>query len=271
MNRPIVAGVDGSPNAVRAACWAADEAARRGAPLVLFNGFGVADALAKPDGSGAGWIEAQGLHGTAVLKEAELVVRRRHPGLEVTLETSVDPPIPVLTERSGQARLVVLGSAGRGAVGDLLAASTGTALAARSRCPVVVVRGTQDRPDLPVVAAVDGGPACDAVLAAAFDEAESREVPLVAVHVDASPPGILRTRRTVDAWAAKFPAVTAHWMVQHDHPRTHLLGQAAGAQLLVAGRRGHRLGRTGRALLHHCGCPLLIVPENGENHASTTR
>ncbi|KAA9160218.1 universal stress protein [Amycolatopsis acidicola] len=119
----------------------------------------------------------------------------------------------------------------------------------------------------PVVAGVDGGPASDAVLAAAFGEARTRKAPLVVVHVDAAPHGILRMRRALAGWEARFPEVTAHWIVQHDHPGRHLLDQAAGAQLLVTGQRGRRPGRTGRALRKNSGCPLLIIPAKGSSHA----
>ena len=86
-------------------------------------------------------------------------------------------------ERSQTAELLVVGDQGRGRIASAVAGSVALGVAARSACPVVVVRGTSAIPDgAPVVVGIDGTPLSEAAIPFAFDAAAARHVPLVAVH-----------------------------------------------------------------------------------------
>ena len=56
-----------------------------------------------------------------------------------------------------------------------------------------------------------------------------------------------------------------HPHVVQGHPAQALIDQAAGADLLVVGCRGHGgftgmlLGSVGQKLLHHAHCPVMIA------------
>ncbi|WP_345409075.1 universal stress protein, partial [Amycolatopsis samaneae] len=56
-----------------------------------------------------------------------------------------DRPRHALLELSGRARLVVVGSHGRGGFTGMLLGSTGQALVQHARCPVLVVRPEASR------------------------------------------------------------------------------------------------------------------------------
>ena len=141
--RTVVVGVDGSPQALRAVRWAVPEARRRQAVLQLVT------ALA--------WTEDP-LDGLPGLEQAQYVQYLREAaekGLAAAADvaTEVDPDVPVerelvlgfpagvLLERSQTAELLVVGDHGRGRIASAVAGSVAVSVAARSACPVVVVRG----------------------------------------------------------------------------------------------------------------------------------
>jgi len=184
--------------------------------------------------------------------------------------------------------MVVVGSAGRGALGDLLAGSTTAALAAHTRCAVAVIRG-RDRSaadvEEPVVVGVDGSPVSEPALGLAFEEASLRGAPLVAVHawldadavhvlagapsfVDREPQGDAETRvlaESLAGWQEKYPEVTVRRVLEQDRPRHQLLDWSTRAQLIVVGSRGRggfrglMLGSTSHALVQHADCPVLVT------------
>ena len=66
-------------------------------------------------------------------------------------------------------------------------------------------------------------------------------------------------------WRLRYPAVDAEAVVSPDGAAAVLVAVSHRAQLVVVGSRGHGtvantlLGSTGVQLLHHAGCPVLIV------------
>ena len=182
--RTVVVGVDGSPQALRAVRWAVPEARRRQAVLQLVT------ALA--------WTEDP-LDGLPGLEQAQYVQYLREAaekGLVAAADVAaeVDPDVPVerelvlgfpagvLLERSQTAELLVVGDHGRGRIASAVAGSVAVSVAARSACPVVVVRGAIPDGALPVVVGIDGTPLSEAAIPFAFDAAAARHVPLIAVH-----------------------------------------------------------------------------------------
>lgn len=132
----MVVGVDGSERALWAVDWAADEAARRGVPLVVCHAnFWSDDALRVPAFAGQRRIDAAALR-TAVDRACA-----RRPGLAVQGRACAPPAADALVAASGDAQLVVVGARGLGLVDELALGSVGRHLVRHARCPVVVVPG----------------------------------------------------------------------------------------------------------------------------------
>ncbi|SFI76892.1 universal stress protein [Amycolatopsis sacchari] len=285
MNAPVVVGVDGTRQSLRAVEWAAEEAALRHLPLHVVNGFGIPDAFYGEALPPRDWLDSRRLEAEEIVREAAAAAghREHHPVVEQ--ESVLDSPVPLLLRRSEDATMLVVGSAGRGVLGDLVVGSVATALTAHAHCPVAVVRGEDRAGTAPVVAGVDGGPASEAVLALAFEEAAVHGVPLVAVHVwaDADPGRVfaeamapfdfepLREKanrvlaEALAGWREKFPDVEVRRVVEEDKPRQRLLDWSRSARMVVVGSRGRGgftgllLGSVSQALVQHGGCPVLVA------------
>ncbi|MET9544950.1 universal stress protein [Streptomyces sp. NPDC006627] len=132
---PVVAAVDGSAGSVRALEWALTAARLREAPLriVHVRAYGVPLV----DGPFASvWERTEG---DPVLDHVRALLDGRAglPPLEFdTVDGSPGRELPRLGDR---ARLLVLGSRGRGGFASLLLGSNGLACAREAACPVVVV------------------------------------------------------------------------------------------------------------------------------------
>ncbi len=289
-SRTVVVGIDGSQSALEAARWAADEALRRRLSLRLVAAFGwTTEVVVGHPGLGDRHREIMLAHTHRALRAAEAAVLEHAPDVEVTRELIVGYPIGVLVAESRRAELIVVGDRGLSRVGGLLLGSVAMALAAHGACPVVVVRGTvpATAAPAPVVVGIDGSPASEAALEFAYDEAATRGAPLVAVHAwfDMVADPVLAPLLDWDAieddervvlaerlagWAEKYPDVEVRRVVVRDRPVHALLGEAAGAALLVVGSRGRGgfaglvLGSVGHALLHRSPCPLAVVRPAGE-------
>ncbi len=295
--QPIVVGVDRSTSALQAARWAADEAARRRAPLRLVHAVTISTpAYAGGLGYPQSFFDALESDGRQLLVETETAIHQVHPELDVDVEVQTADAVPALIEESDNARLVVLGSRGLGGFSGILVGSTAVALVAHGHCPVAVIRGPkpEEAPLAhgPVVVGVDGSPVSESALAMAFDEASLRAADLVAVHtwIEFSSDSayafahqfivdweVIETREgdllaeRLAGWQERYPDVTVRRVVTRDRPVRCLLEHAADAQLLVVGSRGHSglpgmlLGSTSQALIYHAPCPLLVV------RPSTTR
>ena len=281
----VVAGVDGSQSALRAARWAAREAARRRVPLRLVHAYGI------PVGYPPGFVDWHVLHeallarGRGWLEQARLAAEETAAGLVIEVGEVQGGAVPVLVGESARAGLVVLGTRGLGGFSGLLVGSTAVELAAHARCPVVTVRGA-DAGTGPVVVGVDGTSAGDAVIAFAFAAASARGTGLVAVHtwtdllletafaggaaaLDFAP---LAQRveevfgERLAGWQEKYPEVVVSRQVSRERAAPALLRHAEGAQLLVVGTRGRGgfrgllLGSTSQHLLHHAPCPVAVIP-----------
>lgn len=283
--RPVVVGVDGSQSALQAVRWGAAEAVRRRSPLRLVTAFAwmVDDVAARPgleERYRADLLDRAHGH----LAAAAVVAARQTADVE--RELVVGHPIPVLDGESARAGLVVLGDSGTGRVEGMHVGSVAAALAAQAAGPVVVVRGPEPAPALPVLVGVYGAPTSETAIAFAFEAAATRNAPLLAVHtwwdlvidLDMAPTRewdaveaeerLLLSQR-LSAWSDKYPGVPVEGMVTRDRPSHSLLQQAARAQLVVVGSRGRGglagsvLGSVGNALLHRAPCPVAIVRLDG--------
>ncbi|WP_086847641.1 universal stress protein [Amycolatopsis kentuckyensis] len=114
---PVVAGIDRSGSSEHALRFAFEEAAATGAPVLVVHA-GDDDGL---ETRVSGW-------------------RREYPGLEVrTRAVPERVPARALRHAAPDARLIVVGTRGRGPVAGGILGSTGNALLAHADCPVAVV------------------------------------------------------------------------------------------------------------------------------------
>lgn len=139
--RGVVVGVDGSEESLQAVAYAAAEADRGGDELTAVLAFR----------NPARWVERQlpesGLAETiveedrVVLAESVAGLHDKYPDLVVhqRLETDTDPA-KALSDLAGEARLLVIGSRGRGGFSRLVLGSTAHAVLLNVPCPTVVTR-----------------------------------------------------------------------------------------------------------------------------------
>ncbi|WFE54101.1 universal stress protein [Micromonospora sp. WMMD1155] len=284
-NAAVVVGVDGSEPALRAVRLAATEAARRHRPLRVVHGF-IWPLLHVPTAPAPGAPPGGGLrHGAEELVEAAVSeAEATAPGLSISGEIIDGEAAAVLVGESTTAALIVLGDRGLGGFSALVVGSVAVQVAAYADCPVLVARGAQ-RPDEPVLAAVDGSEAARVAVDFAAETAVSRGVPLVAVHAYRHPgssgPGDMQPLVYDDAKLhAEQERMLAGWLtgLTERHPTVRLTCRAVrgragsvladesrSAQLVVVGGQGRGevsgllLGSVSQSLLHHAQCPVAVV------------
>ncbi|MEJ8278208.1 universal stress protein [Pseudonocardia spirodelae] len=276
----VVVGVDGSDAARDAVAWAAREAAARGADLMILQAFDVAGLYA--DAAVAPLLddveESIRAEAREILEAARTVAAQSAPGVAVDVAEDRRAPSLALVERSRTAELLVLGSAGRGALGTALGSVT-LSVASHAACPVVVVRGTAS--DGPVLVGVDGGPLSDVALEHAFAAAAEHGTGLHALsawHDGRSPAlaaaGAFERLRAAEeralaerlaGWSERYPDVAVQRTVERDEPGRALAAASARARLVVVATRGRGgfsgllLGSTGLGLIQRAGCPVMLV------------
>lgn len=288
MRLPLVVGADGSEPSLHAVDWATDAATRYGVPLRIvyasrwerYEGY-VPDR--SPDGSAERAME-ETLLGTAAERAA-----RRAPELKVVTDLVPDDPQTALLAAGRRAKGIVVGHRGRGRLTSLLLGSVGLGVAARAKCPVVVVRGHTENVrgrTRKVVLGVGGRTANAAAVGFAFEEAALRGCAVEAVHAwrcgGGEPPELHgphsacrveheeQSGQLLDEALAKqdaaLPQVTVRRRVAEGAPGPVLVAASMTADLLVVGahrRPGHtglQLGLVNHTALHHALCPVAVVP-----------
>ncbi|MET8367066.1 universal stress protein [Micromonospora sp. NPDC005194] len=281
----VVVGVDGSEPSLRAVRLAAAEAVRRHRPLRVVHGFiwpvlhvPVSPAPDAPPGAGLRQ-RAEELVAAAVA-EAEATA----PGLTVSGEIIDGEASAVLVGESPTAALIVLGDRGLGGFSALVVGSVAVQVCAYADCPVLVARGDQ-RPDEPVLVAMDGSAASRLAADFAAETAVARGVPLRAVHAYRHPgssgPGDMQPlvydeaqlhaeqERMLTGWldglTDRHPGLRLTWRAAHGRAGAVLAEASRSAQLLVVGGQGRGevtgllLGSVSQSVLHHARCPVAVV------------
>lgn len=292
MQTVLVVGVDGSDTSLTAADWAADEAVRLGLPLRIVY----ASEWERYEGPvvparGVGRPEPQEFAEHLIDTTAERL-RRRAPGLTVTAEIHPEEATSaLLREGRGSAEAVVVGSRGRGELAGLLLGSVSLGVAARSHCPVYVVRG--DRQALEarherIVLGIGDSDVDSPAVHFAFREAAARDCELAVVRTWRHPghepmdhplltggaTGEEEERaaafleKAVESAASAHPEVRLRRATVEGPARKVLVDRSAAADLLIVGARrqqalvGMELGRVTHRALHHAACPVAVVPQH---------
>ncbi|MBK0418113.1 universal stress protein [Leucobacter sp. CSA1] len=139
-NRGIVVGVDGSEPARKAIAYAAEEADRRGLPLVAVY------AWMPPLTPGLEYlwseelVESQRTAAEEAIAIGTAGLAQRYPDLEVRREIVQSPPVAALVKAAEGAELLVVGSRGRGGISRLLLGSVSHGVLQALPCPTVITR-----------------------------------------------------------------------------------------------------------------------------------
>ncbi|WP_329600034.1 universal stress protein [Streptomyces pseudovenezuelae] len=273
----LTVGLDGSPQSLAAADWAAREAEQREASLRLVHAWEPQPGTWAPlvGAFTPVAVDAQREWADYMLREARSRLAESHPALTITTLQVAGPPAAVLLSAAADDDLLVLGSRGLSGVAGFLVGSVAHAAVAGSERPVVLVRAGADAADehLPDAtgAASTGTPSRDvvlgldpenpgeAVLGFAFEAAQRRAADLRVVHgwtppsphgygaafdagPDAEPSERVRQRlaEVLRPWKDKFPGVRVREQAVVGSAGRHLVHASRDATLVVVGRRNRR-------------------------------
>ncbi|MFJ7590751.1 universal stress protein [Streptomyces sp. NPDC097617] len=199
-NTPVIAAVDGSEHSLRALEWARAEALRHGSGLLV--------AHVLPDHAQLYAGRRASLHDSSQPQEFADPVRDWIHSLfgggsglpEGVAYEAVEGSVPeALRVIGAQARMLVMGSRGRGGFASLLLGSSSRAVASTAACPVVVVPHAERSADTDadadaeqsagrVVLGLHAAETPDDVLTFAFTEAAVRGTTVQVVSAYAIPP-----------------------------------------------------------------------------------
>lgn len=286
--KPVVVGTDGSKHAQTAVSWAAQHAARHGAPLVIATAASVPVAYGMGGHLPQDFFDALKEEGGRIVADATAIARESAPDLEITTEVVLDATGPALLNLAESAQLLVVGTRGLSGIASAFMGSVSSLIARHSPCPVVVVRTKSEDAPLPasgpVVVGIDGSENSVPALAAAMKEASLRGATLIAVHAWSDLPlstmdPVTQVRELFDeaavadsvvaerlaGWSEEYPDVNVEHRVVMDRPDAAILERAKGAQLVVVGSRGRGgisgllLGSTSIKVLRSSECPVMVV------------
>ena len=264
--RDVAVGVDGSEVGVGAVRWAAQEAARRGAPLRIVH---AAAYLGEPGESGAPPPELPRARGITAV--AYTAAKHTEPDVQSSTVVVAGDPVATLLRAAADAQLLVLGSSTTGAADEMVLATLAARVAAHSPTPVVVVprRRGSDSEGRPLVAVLGVGDRADDEAVAQFAAAAAQRFGL--------PLSLLQTRNPQqnvaaswvdepDEWATRFGDLEVTTTALPGARANQVLLEACPTALLVisvgSGSLLHRsLDAPHRWMLRHCTSPMALVPE----------
>ncbi len=290
MTMKIIVGVDGSEPSFDALRWAAYEARRRGAELMLVSCYTV-PALGGIDGAiNPSSIDVEVLKAAmaAVIAHATEIVAAIDPELVVFGATPMSSPVVGITEPAVAGDEIVVGATGHSGMRYGLIGSVTTGVSHRAHVPVIVVPfksptgfgNTMKR----IVVGVDGSPESLGALEWAYDEALATGAELAIVHAWIYPytvtcnsireirkPLELEAERelqsSVDLLGKRLAdgAVVVHSTLCENTPAEALVQAGIGADLIVVGSRGRGrlrsvlLGSVSRTVVYNALCPVAVI------------
>ncbi|MFW6091689.1 MAG: universal stress protein [Actinomycetota bacterium] len=282
---PMVVGVDGSEDSLRALDWAAAEAARHGWPLRIVSAY-EANVAALP--AVAVTLPGPTERVKAVLAQARDRVANAYPELAVSTEPVQGPAPHVLLTESERARMLVVGREGVNRLAEIVLGSVSLECATHAQVPVAVIPAAWDPPKEPygrIVLGIDGSENCQAATQYAFEEATERDAELIVAYAWHQPthrPDDWPARTDdphvradfhqvladfVSAWRDKYPDARVTAIDEVNHPALVLGHLSADADMVVIGGRGHGtvtgalLGSVAKAILRHVDRPVVVVHE----------
>lgn len=269
MTGTVVVGVDGSPVANDALRFAADEAERRCASLVIAHA-----GAERTSGEPTYELRASGAE---LPTESVEIATAGHPGLSCETVVRSGDPARLLIELSADAELVVVGTHRTGRTHGFVLGSVSQQVAGQARCPVVAVSGPVPPATGPIVLGASGSVGGLAALRFACEEARRRGTIvhcLRAIDESTVPAHGLHAAREIaeqtleylsGVAAVEYPGVPFVGKLCLSGPFGALEDAAREAALVVLGTRQldgevlPHLGPIGTWLLHQTRCPLVIV------------
>lgn len=278
---PTLVAYDGSHDAHLALTWAAEESVRTGVPVRVLS---VNELLPPTWGGVSGmivvsdtWVEDS----SELLEQAEKTLAEAGVG-SASSEQRSGNVVDELLRAAEDASVLVVGSRGHGAAGEVLLGSVSHHLARHASCPVVVVREPHDPGARRIVVGIDGSPTSMAALDFAVRRAEMTGETVVALHAwhvrapstdvwNARPRDLATEERELLLAESIAGIRTDHPDVRVEHevvavaPQKALVDASAGASLVVVGSRGLgyfrglMLGSVSQAVLHRAECPVAVV------------
>lgn len=271
----VVAGVsalDARPATIR---WAADEAARRDAELLLVTAV-------PPRAAPEQYLPSDAADGLRDSARAGLTRAAGHaaawrPGLSVSTELLAGPPAEVLRHAGASADLLVIGADDQSPFAEAITGSVPGSLLTTAPCPLVVVPQAEpvSRATAPVLLALDEPGTAQSAVIYAFAAADRSGrglhvlhcVPAGAKdHADRHEPA-----RALIGIRELYPRVEVTQETAVGDPRDVLVERSRSASLLVLGSRGHGrfastlFGSVGRELIRRSGCPVVVArPRPGD-------
>jgi nucleotide-binding universal stress UspA family protein len=287
--RPVVVGVDGSEESLRAAEWAAREADRHGAPLRIVSAPAMPPRMWASASAPAGVAKALGDVPRRALGEAITRAMEVAPDLLIDTDLLTGPPAVMVTGSGSGALLLVVGARGAGGFAAMLLGSVSRYAAMHASCPVMVVREETGVVHREVVVGIRDPHDATATLPFAFEEAALRGAALIAVHAwhlapapfgnhgvgemtahqadlaRVSADALRDLAETLRTWREKYPDVPVREDIVQGHPARVLASCTARADLVVIGRRGGHdsgpaIGAVQHGVLNHAHGPVAIVP-----------
>jgi nucleotide-binding universal stress UspA family protein len=287
--KPVIVGVDGSEESLRAVEWAALETRRHGSSLRIVSAPAAVPLMHAYHASPAEIAAA--LRGISARALDAAITRSEEVASGLSIDTGLlsGPSAVAVADCGSGASMLVVGARGTGGFAAMMLGSVSRYVATWAPCPVVVVREETTAVHREIAVGIRDPEDVTGTFAFAFEEAALRGADLVAVHTwywlpsvpsASGPAGALRPpdprqisaeagrhlTAALEQWHGKYPEVRVRQDVIRGHPARVLASYSARADLVVIGRHGHPagpgpgIGSIQHAVLDHAHGPVAIVP-----------